>query len=242
LSDAGSKPDPVQAIYDWLWADALATFATGRVKTDPHLLDRAADDRRGLSLIIRPAPDMIARMTGLIDRLRQIAPDQHLYRPDELHITLLALLSATSGFDLGAVPVAAYRDLLADLFAHVRPFEVHFTGVTASPDCVMICGHSEGDALNVLRDRLREALAQAGLGTSLDRRYRIVTAHATILRFYAQPANLPALVAFLTSLRDHDLGTFRVEQVEFVTNDWYMSHDRVQVLARYPLAQCMFPV
>jgi 2'-5' RNA ligase len=89
--------------------------------------------------------------------------------------------------------------------------------------------------LNVLRDRLREQLSQAGLGTSLDCRYRIVTAHVTILRFCAQPANLPALVAFLTSLRDHDLGTFRVDQVELVTNDWYMSHDRVEVLARYAL-------
>jgi 2'-5' RNA ligase len=113
---------------------------------------------------------------------------------------------------------------------------MHFTGVTASPDCVMVCGHSDGDALNVLRDRLREQLAQAGLGASLDRRYRILAAHVTVLRFCTQPPNLPALAAFLTSLRDHDLGTFRVDQVEFVTNDWYMSHDRVEVLARYPLA------
>jgi 2'-5' RNA ligase len=210
-------------------------FATGRVRTDPHLLDRAADDRRGLSLIIRPVPDMTARLTGLIDHLREIAPGQHVYQPDELHITLLALIGAASGFDLGAVPVAAYHALLADLFAHVRPFEVHFTGVTASPDGVMVCGHSEGDALNSLRDQLRERLAQAGLGATLDRRYRIVTAHSTILRFCVQPANLPALVEFLTPLRDHNLGTFRVNLVELVTNDWYMSHDRVKVLARYPL-------
>ena len=228
-------PDPAQTVYDWLWADALAMFATGKVRTDPHLLDRAADDRRGLSLIIRPTPDMIARLTGLIDRLREIVPGQHVYRPDELHITLLALLSATSGLDLGAVPLAAYRTLLADLFAHMRPFEVHFTGVTASPDGVMVCGHSEGDALNILRDRLREALVQAGLGASLDRRYRIVTAHVTILRFRDQPANLPALVEFLSAARGCDLGSFRVGQIELVTNDWYMSHDRVEVLARYAL-------
>jgi 2'-5' RNA ligase len=229
------EPESAQTVYERLWADALALFATGRVNTDPHLLDRESDDRRGLSLIIRPSPDIIARLTGLIDRLNEIVPGQHVYRPDELHITLLALLSATSGFDLAAVPLAAYYAQLADLFAHVHPFEVHFTGVTASADCMMICGHSEGDALNVLRDRLREQLSQAGLGTSLDCRYRIVTAHVTILRFCAQPANLPALVAFLTSLRDHDLGTFRVDQVELVTNDWYMSHDRVEVLARYAL-------
>jgi 2'-5' RNA ligase len=235
LSDAGSEPDPAQAIYDRLWADALALFATGRVNTDPHLLDRATDDRRGLSLIIRPAPDMIARITGLIDRLREIVPGQHIYRPDELHITLLALIGVAPGFDLAVVPLAAYRALLADLFAHVRPFEVHFTGVTASPDGVMVCGHSEGDALNILRDRLRESLAQAGLGASLDRRYRIVTAHVTILRFCAQPADLPALIEFLSAARRCDLGSFRVSQVELVTNDWYMSHDRVEVLARYAL-------
>ncbi len=74
-----------------------------------------------------------------------------------------------------------------------------------------------------------------GLAEALDRRYRIVTAHSTILRFARQPQNLPELVQFLQAARARDFGTFEIDHVDFVLNDWFMSHDKVVVLARYPL-------
>ena len=40
---------------------------------------------------------------------------------------------------------------------------------------------------------------------------------------------------YLDAARTRDLGTFRVEQVEFVFNDWYMSHDVVRVLETFDL-------
>jgi len=78
-------------------------------------------------------------------------------------------------------------------------------------------------------------LAAAGLGATLDRRYRSVTAHMTILRFQAPPRDLPGMAAYLAALRDHAFGQFDVEQVDLVTNNWYMSHDAVTVLERYAL-------
>jgi 2'-5' RNA ligase len=107
--------------------------------------------------------------------------------------------------------------------------------VTASPDTVFVFGYAENDALNTLRDRLRDELTRAGLGEPLDRRYRIATTHSTILRFQSQPENLPDLIRFLESARARDLGAFTVDGVEFTFNDWYMSHDVVQSLAFYPL-------
>jgi 2'-5' RNA ligase len=222
---------PAQAVYDRLWAEAQEHFAAGRVKTDPHLLDRTQDARRGISLIIRPAPDMIARLGAVIDELNAIVPGQHVYRPDELHITLLSLISAAAGFKLDAVPLDRYRAVLGDLFAQVRPFTIRFTGVTASPDTVFVCGQS--DALNALRDRLRDDLTRAGLGETLDRRYRIVTAHSTVLRFQAQPDHLPELVRYLTAQRARAIGAFAAGTVDFTFNDWYMSHDVVRVLETY---------
>jgi 2'-5' RNA ligase len=97
----------------------------------------------------------------------------------------------------------------------------------------MLQGYVEG--LNSLRDQLRDVLLRAGLGNLLDRRYRLVTAHVTCMRFQAQPVNLPALVNCLAALRDHEIGTFEVSQVELVKTDWFMSFDRVVLLGRYPL-------
>jgi 2'-5' RNA ligase len=229
-----STDQAAQAVYDRLWAEAQEHFAAGRVKTDPHLLDRAHDARRGISLIIRPTPDMIARLGVVIDELDAIVPGQHVYRPDELHVTLLSLISAAAGFDLDAVPLDRYRAVLGDLFAQTQPFAIRFTGVTASPDTVFVCGQS--DALNALRDCLRDDLTRAGLGETLDRRYHIVTAHSTVLRFQAQPDHLPELVRYLAAQRGREIGMFSAERVEFTLNDWYMSHDVVRVLETYRLS------
>ncbi len=222
-----------QTVYDRLWDAARATFSVGHVRTDPHLLNRAADDRRGLTLIIRPGPVVLERITALIDELRALAPDQYFYRPDEIHITLLAVISSAPGFDLDGAPLDAFRAAFADVFARTRPFPVHLVGISASPDSVLITGQS--DALNAVRDAVRQALAAAGLDDRAEQRYRSVTAHSTVLRFRSQPANLPALAHFLDSARLRDLGAWDVDCIEFVFNDWYMSHDVVRVLASYPL-------
>ena len=86
------------------------------------------------------------------------------------------------------------------------------------------------------RDRLRTALTETGLGEPLDHRYRLITAHSTVLRFKSRPRDLPGLAAFIAARRDLDLGRFTVSEIEFVYNDWFMSHDVVTMLARYPLA------
>ncbi len=228
-----STDQAAQAVYDRLWAEAQELFAAGRVKTDPYLLDRSNDPRRGLSLIIRPTPDMIARLSVVIDELNAIIPGQHVYRPDELHVTLLALINASADFDLDAVPLDRYRAVLGERFAQEQPFTICFSGVTASPDTVLVCGQS--DALNGLRDRLRDDLTRAELGETLDRRYRIVTAHSTVLRFQSQPDHLPELMRYLAAQRTRDLGAFEVARVAFTCNDWYMSHDVVRVLETFDL-------
>ena len=226
-----------EAVYARLWDDAQAAFAAGTVGTDPHLDDRASDLRRGLTLVLRPAPPMRAQIAALIAQLDAIAPGQHVYRPDELHVTVLSLISASEVVRLAAISLDAYRALLNDLCARERPLSVHFMGVGASPDSIFVCGQTGGDALNALRDRLRARLVQAGLADGMERRYRSVTNHATILRYRTPPPDLPRLAAFLAAQRARDLGSFQVDTLELTFNDWYMSHDRVQVLGRFALGK-----
>ena len=88
--------DAARAIYAQLWSEAQTRFKTGSVRTDPHLDQRASDTRRGMTLLLRPNGEAKARISAALDDLRQIAPDQHLYHPDELHITVLSVVSAAA--------------------------------------------------------------------------------------------------------------------------------------------------
>jgi len=148
---------------------------------------------------------------------------------------VLSVVTTTPGFDPARVPLGAYRALFADVFAAAEPLTLHLRGLTASRCCVMLCGYSADGALNALRAKLREALSAAGLQDGLELRYRITAAHATLLRFQTPPARLDALIEGIAARRDIDYGACHVDAIEFVLNDWYMSHDRVRVLARFPL-------
>lgn len=237
-----APPDAAQAIYDRLWAEARESFLAGTVITDPHLLDHANDARRGLTLLIRPSPDVIARIMALLDEVSAIIPGQHVYAAESLHITVLSLISAAPDVSLDTIPVDAYRAVFEAVIPAIPPIEIEFTDLTASRDSLFVAGRSAGDALNDLRASLRGPLHVAALAERMEQRYRSLTAHVTILRFQTQPGpdRLRELVTFLESQRQSKQdpgasGTFTAREVEFVINDWYMSHDVVHTLGRYVL-------
>uniref|UniRef100_UPI002C41F4D6 2'-5' RNA ligase family protein n=1 Tax=Aggregatilinea sp. TaxID=2806333 RepID=UPI002C41F4D6 len=144
-----SDSNTPQHIYDHLWANARAAFDAGEIVPDPWL-GRGDDTRRGLTLIARPDAPTRERIAAFIEDLQGCAPDQYFYRPDQLHITVLALVAASEAFDLARVPVAQYETALADLFAGCAPFRVRIDQVVAAPDAVIVCGDADGGALNAL--------------------------------------------------------------------------------------------
>lgn len=222
--------------YDSLWRKAIDYFdGTGQVRIDPHLADKAADRRLGLSVIGRPSPAVADAFSTLLHRLAQIAPHQYYYQPDEFHITVFSLFTATEAFEPYFAQSSRYLNAVRSALFTARRFEVVFQGITASSSAVMIQGFPKCPELNRLRDRLRESLREAGLGEGLDERYRISTAHVTVMRFQTQPRNLRQLVDTLASCREYDFGQMSFRTLQLVKNDWYMSSDRVEVLAEYPL-------
>jgi 2'-5' RNA ligase len=232
-----SYHDEAQQVYERLWAAATSKFSGGEVETDPHLWDRDADGRSGITLIARPGPEASAQFAGLVEELREQEPEQYFYSPDEFHVTVMTLITAAEGFDWQKVPVASYDAIFANLFKRFHAFAIHCHGITASPSSVAIQGYVDDNYLNDIRDAVRLELRPAGLAEALDRRYKIVTAHATIMRFRSQPRNLQGLISKLVSARDRDFGVTEIDKIYFVVNDWYMLHDRVSVLTTYPLTQ-----
>lgn len=226
---------PVGEIYDRLWSEATTYFQSGRVEIDPFLAGRANDRRLGLSVIGRLEPAVNERFVSFLRKVKQVAPKQHFYRNSEFHLTILSLFTATEAFAPHWNNRAAYRAAVDQALSGGQAFTVHYQGITASKSAIMIQGFASGLQLNQLRVRLRQALRDAGLDGGLDERYIIDTAHTTVVRFKSPPGNLMGLLALLQQNRTTDFGATLFSELQLVKNDWYMSQDRVHVLARYPL-------
>ena len=129
----------------------------------------------------------------------------------------------------------ACRAIINEVLPRQRPFKICFRGVTASPNAVMIQGFPAGDGLNQLRDELRQAFAQNGLGGQLDRRYKITSAHMTVMRFSRLETDWQQLAALLAKNRTRDFGAMEVNRIQLIWGDWYASAKTVRILQEYQL-------
>jgi aspartate/glutamate racemase len=84
---------------------------------------------------------------------------------------------------------------------------------------------------------LRSALTARGLAGGLDQRYRLTTAHMTLVRFANPLRNARRFVGLLERFRDAEIGTWRVAQLELVLGDWYQSRENEQRIAAYSMGQ-----
>ncbi|SFG38585.1 2'-5' RNA ligase family protein [Pontibacter chinhatensis] len=224
----------LQTHYNTLWEKSRAGFEAGSFKLDPWI-DNPADDRLGITLLARPSCEVRERIRAFLDELQQVAPEQYFYPDTDLHITILSIISCTASFTLSAVKPADYVQLLESITHHASPFEIDINGITASPEAVMVQGFPLDNSLQMLRESIRAAFSSTSLLQSLDQRYTLKTAHATVLRFRAPVQQPEKLLRLLENYRTYDFGTFEVEELEVVYNDWYQRAEKVKVLGRFKL-------
>jgi 2'-5' RNA ligase len=226
----------LQALYDAFWENASEHFRHKGVQTDLHLLNKEEDTRRGLTLIARPGLFVREQVAKFLDEMKIVLPGQYCYVAEALHLTVLSLISASAHFHVNEELLAGYCKVVESVLKDTHPLAIRFHGITASPGGVLIQGFPEADALNHLRNRLRTALGEVGLDGALDVRYRITTAHMTAIRFMCQPDDPQTLIDVLGAYRQRGFGEMRVDTLHLVTNDWYMSPERVKLLRTYTLA------
>jgi len=224
----------LQRHYDTMWDGAFSAAASGNIDCDSHLA-AGPDPRRGLTLIARPGAALQARFDSLLDRLAGAEPHQYRYPAADMHVTILSLVTVADDPAPHLLHLADYHACARAALAGIPSFEIDFHGITMSRGAVLAQGFPRGRALQDLRDRLRTQSSDHGLDASLDQRYRLITAHATLLRFVAPLQDPRRYAALLASLRHEPLGCMRVDAVELVTNDWYMSSGSVERVAVLPL-------
>lgn len=224
----------LQFHYDAMWNRAFSAVARGDIDCDTHLA-AGRDPRRGLTLIARPDQALQARFDSLLDRLAEFEPRQYRYPVADMHVTILSLVTVSDNPAPQLLRLADYDASVRTALDGVEAFEIDFQGITMSRGAVIAQGIPRGPALEALRERLRAELGDKGLGASLDQRYRLITAHMTLFRFTSPLQEAQRFTALLESLRHEPLGCMVVNEVELVTNDWYMSGNSVERVALMPL-------
>jgi 2'-5' RNA ligase len=170
-------------IYDALWKDSAMYFEQGHVETDSYLLDLQNDRRRGLSIIAFPNQEVTQTFRYFTRTLMRIDADQYYYLPNQFHVTILPLFTATENFAPFFEKIPEYKKVIRSVLSNIDCLSITFSGVTASRSAVMVKGFTEEPVLNQLRDQLIGALHESELDEGLYSRYQRTTAHSTIVRF-----------------------------------------------------------
>ncbi|WP_435132846.1 2'-5' RNA ligase family protein [Formosa sp. A9] len=220
--------------YNTLYQTARKCILENNYQLDA-LIDAEDDLRQGITLRICPPETVKNNIQTFLKTLKTVDGHQYYYPNSDIHITVMSIISCYSGFDSNQISVADYILEIESCLKTVQPFQIQFKGITASPSCVMIQGFLKDDTLNSFRNTLRKHFKRSALQQSLDVRYTIETAHATVVRFKSPIVHNTKFVKVLDDFRDFDFGTFTVQNIELVQNDWYQRKDKVNILNTFKI-------
>lgn len=217
-----------------MWTQANQQFELGRFEYDA-LINSPNDSRRGITLLARPPESIKAAIKVLLDDLQDTEPWQYYYPTTDIHLTGLSIISCYEGFTLNQMDTNAYVALIREVL-HTHPsFKVSFSGLTASPSCLIVQGFPLDAELKNIRNELRKKFYNSNLQHSIDKRYSIQTAHSTIVRFRNPLLNPASFLQKVKKYQTLDLGTFEVTELELVFNDWYQRASTTVMLERFSL-------
>jgi 2'-5' RNA ligase len=220
--------------YDQMFQDAINCFSRNDYAVDHHI-DDLHDNRFGLILNVCPTDDVKSKVSEFQRRFKAIDPGQYHYSPDDLHFTVIAIVSCKPGFTISGLDIEAYKHIIRDALFTMEPFDINCSGLTAFSGGVMMQGFPSADKLNLLRDNLRRIFNTSALFHSIDSRYRIQTAHSTIIRFKKPLIDIRLMQQFLQENRGIFFGNFIVKEIELVYSDWYHRKKNTTVLEKFKL-------
>lgn len=227
---------PLYPHYDTLWQSHWPEIQRGQISCDPLLLRKETDPRRGISLIARPSAEVSQRISAMLHKLAELEPDQYYYPQSEMHFTILPLFTGTPEYQHKLDRVPIYQQAVLNACQQCQPIAIESIGITVSPSGVMVQGFPSDNKLDLFRDALREQIRQRGFGHELDQRYRLITAHSTVLRFCAPLRHAANFAQALQEYRTSNFGQSQIAQVDLLLCDWYLSSSSLISYGKYQLS------
>lgn len=224
----------LQEYYNKLYHDSIQKIQSDSYQVD-KLIDSENDNRFGITLLLRPDSNVKTNIQKFLSEIRSIEPNQYFCRDSDLHVTVMSIISCYDGFNLSQINTGNYVDIIKKSISGLSRFNIEFNGLTASPSCLMVQGFFENESLNQIRDNLRTNFKNTHLEQSIDKRYVIQTAHSTIFRLKHQLSNKENFLEMVNKYRDFYFGSFEVDTLELVFNDWYQRKEYVKTLHRFRL-------
>lgn len=219
--------------------EELYKTSVRKIEKDEYLLDSFIDstnDKRfGVTLLIRPPEEIKIKIQLFLEILKRIDPYQYFYPGTDIHITVMSIISCYEDFKLDYISVPEYINLIKESIGKTGKFHINLQGVTVSDSGIMVQGFPETNALNSIRNNLRKDFKNSGLEQSLDKRYKINTAHSTTVRFRKQLQNKTEFLKTIDNFRKYDFGSFEVAELELVFNDWYQREGNSKLLDKFVL-------
>ncbi|MGO2507535.1 MAG: hypothetical protein ACTH6Y_00930 [Vibrio hibernica] len=223
----------LEKIYDDMWSSSYQKIENNQYEIDTSIHD-PEDSRRGitaLAYLFNNNPEVTQSIGDFLSQIHHIEPNQYYYPQQELHLTILSIISCITGFRLNDVDPYLYIKIFNQCIKEVKPIDIKLVGVTTSSSCVLIKGFPVGEGLNELRDKLRMHFKQSLLRSSIDSRYTISTAHITAIRFSSQLEEAKRLVNKLSEYKDYDFGCITFTEFELVFNNWYQNLSETKSLS-----------
>jgi hypothetical protein len=224
------------SLYESMWQEAWSKVRGGQIACDELAFKKELDGRRGLSLVARLAPEVVQNIGAFLETLREIEPEQYYYPVNDIHLTILSLLTAAEHNQEQLAQAGDFIPAVEAALSGVPAFGLDTVGVTLTATAVLAQGFPEDSALQQVRDRIRATLTAQELGGGLDRRYHQRAAHHTLMRFTAPLRSADQFAQALMAYRGYPFGSSTIAAVDLAIHDWYLSADRLTVLKTYRLS------
>lgn len=225
-----------QDIYQQMWRDFSQVIETNQYKIDP-LINNPSDTRRGITALsyLRHSEVLTAEVSDFLQQIKVMEPEQYYQPVSDLHLTVLSIVTCRENYSLSDSRARDYAEIFKEAVQDSGSFDIHFRGITATPDGILLQGFMPDELLADVREKLRVAFKNSLLDSSIDSRYKIATAHSTIVRFIAPLRSPHLLFERLKHYRDYEFGTHSVDKLELVFNNWYQQQQHTRLLAEAAL-------
>ncbi|MFI1772499.1 mutarotase [Thalassobellus citreus] len=220
--------------YNNLYTESIQKISNNNYQID-DLIESSLDKRFGITLVIRPSIEVKNEIQKFLNEIKSIDPNQYYYQNSDIHITVMSIISCYDGFKLENIKQSEYIKIIEESIIKNSNLKIDFKGITASPSCIMVQGFMNNESLNNIRNNLRENFKNTTLEQSIDKRYSIQTAHSTVVRFKEKLNKKSELLKAVESFKNYNFGSFSVNNIELVYNDWYQKEKHVKKLFKFDI-------